>query len=267
MRQVGHLNELHRKYFDKGLRIIAITAESMGTVESKMKDPAPEYWIGSDPGRATQSQFKSGKGGGIPHSYLIDAAGKVVANLHPAGLKESQIEELLEGAFDASLRPDLHGSLKSLVKYYRKGQYGKAWAGAARFLEQEDRVVKADAAHLREKAEAHAAFRKQLVESGVKDKDYLTVYGDLADLTKNFAGMEVATWAADMKRKLDGDPAVANELKAWKALGKAQAKERKADGKAKKLASARTAYKRLAKKYPGTAAAQRAEEALRRIGG
>ncbi len=267
MRQVGHLNELHRKYFDQGLRIIAITAESLGTVESKMKDPAPEFWIGSDPSRATQSQFKSGKGGGIPHSYLVDATGNVVANMHPASLKESQIEELLKDAFDGSLRPDLHGSLKSLVKAYDKGQYGKAWAGAARFLEHEDRVVQADAAHLREQAEACAAFRKKLVESGVKNKDYLTVYEDLADLGKGFAGMEVATWAAATKKKLDGDPAVALEVKAWKALRKAQDKERKAAGKAKKLGPARTAYKRLVKKYPDTAAAKRAEEALRRIGG
>jgi hypothetical protein len=267
MKQVGHLNELHRKFFDKGLRIIAITAESMGTVESKMKDPAPEFWIGSDPGRATQSQYKSGKGGGIPHSYLIDATGKVVGDMHPASLKEQQIEELLKDAFDPSLQRDLHGSLASLVKLYAKGQYGKAWAGAARFLEHEDRVVKADAAYLREVAEACAAFRRKLVESGVKNKDYATVYDDLDDLAKNFAGMEVATWAAETRKKLDGDPAVAHELKAWSALRKAQEKERKAEGNAKKLAPARTAYKRLIKKYAGTAAAQRAEEALGRIGG
>jgi hypothetical protein len=267
MRQVGHLNELQRKYFDKGLRVIAITDESMGTVESKMKDPAPEYWIGSDPGRATMSQFKAGRGGGIPHSYLIDSAGNVVEDMHPASLKDGRIEELLKGAFDGSLRPDLHGSLKSLVKYYNKGQYGKAWAGAARYLEHEDRVVKADAAYLRERAEACAAFRRKLVENGVKNKDYLTVYEDLADLGRSFAGMDVATWAADMKKKLDGDAAVATELKAWKVLRKAQDKERKAAGKAKKLGAARTAYKRLVKKYPGTAAAQKAEDALRRIGG
>jgi hypothetical protein len=267
MKQVGHLNELQRKFFDKGLRIIAITAESMGTVESKMKSPAPEFWIGSDPGRTTQSQYKAGKGGGIPHSYLIDATGNVVGDMHPAGLKEQQIEALLKDAFDPSLQRDLHGSLKSLVKLYGKGQYGKAWAGAARFLEDEDRAVKADAAFLREVAEACAAFRRKLVESGVKNKDYLTVYDDLADITKTFAGMEVATWAAATKKKLDADPEVAQELKAWKALRKAQGKERKAEGKAKKLGPARTAYKRLVKKFPGTAAAKRAEEALRRIGG
>jgi hypothetical protein len=267
MKQVGHLNELHRKFFDKGLRIIAITAEPMGTVESKMDDPAPEFWIGSDPGRTTQSQYKAGKGGGIPHSYLIDATGKVVSNMHPASLKEQQIEELLKDAFDPSLQRELHGSLKSLVKQYGKGQYGKAWSGAARFLEHEDRVVKADAEYLRELAEACAAFRRKLVESGVVNKDYLTVYDDLADISKNFAGMAVATWAADMKKKLDGDPAVALEMKAWKALRKAQDKERKAEGKAKKLGPARTAYKRLVKKYEGTAAAQKAGEALRRIGG
>ena len=267
MRQVGHLNELHRKFFDKGLRIIAITAEPMGTVESKMKSPAPEFWIGSDPDRTTQSQFLKGRGGGIPHAYLIDATGAVVGDMHPASLKAQQIEELLKDAFDPSLQRELHGSLKSLVKLHEKGQYGKAWTGAARFLEHEDRGVMADAAFLRETAEACAAFRKKLVESGVKNKDYRTVYDDLADIAKKFAGMEVATWAAETRKKLDSDPAVAHEMKAWKALRKAQAKERRAAGKAKKLAPARTAYKRLVKKFPGTAAAKRAEEALGRMGG
>jgi len=267
MKQVGHLNELQKKYFDKGLRVIAITAEPMGTVESKMRNPAPEFWIGSDPGRATSAQFLSGKGGGIPHAYLVDATGKVVSDAHPANMRDSQIEELLSGAFDGSLGRELHKSLGGAVKLYGKGQYGKAWAAAGKFAENESREISSDAIYLRERAEACAAFRKKLVETGIEGKDYATVYEDIAEISKAYAGMEIAAWVAETKKTLDGDAAVATEVKAWKALTKARAKEKKAGGKEKKLGAARTAYKRLAKKYEGTRAGKLAEEALRRLGG
>ncbi|MHC4547499.1 MAG: thioredoxin domain-containing protein [Planctomycetota bacterium] len=265
MDQVGHLNQLHEKYFDQGLRVIAISPEPMGTLESQLGNA--RYWIGSDPGRNTSSQFLTGRGGGIPHAYLVDALGKIVSDLHPARLQESQIEELLADAFAPDLGRELHPSLKSLVKLYEKGQYGKAWTGAARLVAHDNREVRADALYLRERTEACAGFHRKLVESGIQRKDYPTVYGDLKEVSKVFAGMEVAKWAAETKRKLDAEPAVAREVKAWKALRKAQAKEEKAGGRAKKLGSARTAYKSIMKKYPGTRAAEVAAKALRRLGG
>ncbi|NJN14579.1 MAG: hypothetical protein HC813_02850 [Planctomycetes bacterium] len=55
-------------------------------------------------------------------------------------------------------------------------------------------------------------------------------------------------------------------MKAWDAYQKAQELEAKAGGKQKKLGSARTAYRRLLKKYPETRGGKMAEEALKRIG-
>lgn len=262
---MGHLNELHAKYFDKGLRIVAISDEPASKLESIMiKNHEAKFWIASDPGRSLLSVFG---GGGIPHAYLIDATGKIVTNKHPGSMSESEIAGLLEGAFDAKLDRELHKSLKSLVKTYEKGQYGKAWAGAAKKAEDEDRAVAADASYLKEQCEAVAGFHKKLVENAVGAKDYASAYDLLAEIGKAFSGMEIADWAAEQKKTLDGDQAVALEMKAWKAYLKAVGQERKAGGKEKKLKPAITSYKRIVKKYPDTRAGRMAQDALTRLGG
>jgi hypothetical protein len=262
---VGHLNELHDKYFEKGLRIVAISDEPLNKIKAVMvEELGARFWMGSDPGRETMAPFG---GGGIPHAYLLDASGKVVADLHPGNLQESQIEELLAKAFDPALGRELHKSLAPLVKEYEKGAYGKAWSGAGRSAGAEDAALAADAAFLREKCEAAAAHRKQLAEGAIADKSYGDALDDLASIAKDFAGMEAATWAAAKQKELAQDPAIGNEIKAWEAYAKAGEKEREAEGKEKKLGPARNAYKAIVKKYPGTRAAELAQKALARLGG
>jgi len=266
MTQVGHLNTLVEKYYDKGFRVISISKEPVGLLESKMiKGAGAKYWMASDPGGSTLARYSS-KGGGIPHAYLVDATGKVVLDTHPGNLADSSIEALLDQVFDPALDRELQPALRGAVKHYEKDAPGKAWAAAAHHLESENRGLAADAAYLREKAEAWAKFRRKLVEDGIASKDYETVFADLKEIPKLFSGMEVATWAAETRKKLEADPAVKTERKACKALRKAEAREEKAQGKAKKLGPARSAYRAVVKRYPGTQAAKLAEEALRRLG-
>jgi hypothetical protein len=262
---VGHLNELHDKYFEKGLRVLAISDEPLNKIKAVMVDDlGARYWMGSDPGKETMAPFG---GGGIPHAYLVDASGKVVADLHPGSLQDSQIEALLAKVFDPSLGRELHKSLAPLVKEYEKGAWGKAWSGAARYEGNEDAALAADAAFLRERCEAVAAHRKQLVEEAVAEKSYGDALDDLSAIAKDFAGMEAAQWAGARQKELAADPAVAGEIKAWEAYSKAAEKEREAEGKEKKLGQARNAYKAIVKKYPGTRAAGLAQKALERLGG
>jgi len=262
MKQVGHLSELNDKYFEKGLRIVAISNEAMGTIKSKMGEAT--YWIGSDPSSSMLAAFG---GGGIPHGYLVDANGTIVSDFHPASLSDEQIENLLQGVFDESLGRELDGRLKSAVKSYEQGQYGKAYAAAARYVEDEDETLKADALFLRARVEDCANFRKRMVDRGMAAKDYVTVFEDLDDIARVFDGLEVEAWAAETKKKLEADDQVSLEIKGWKAYEKAQERERKAEGKERKLGPVKSAYKSVAKKYPGTRAAALAEEALSRLGG
>jgi len=263
MAQVVHLNELQEKYYDQGLRIIAITKEPTGTIESALLEAREaKYWVGSDPGGESMKQFTSPGSVGIPHAYLVDASGKVVSEGVPS---EQQIEKLLEGAFDAALGKDLHRSLGGAVKSYGKGQIGAAWAASGRFVEDEKRGLAADAAFLREKAQSYAKFVRGLAESGIESKDFGTAMDDLGWLQKDFAGMEAAAWAKTKLAELKADPAVKNELSGMKALRKAQARELDAGGKEKKLKGVVSAYRKVVKKFAGTRAAVEAEAAVKRL--
>ena len=251
------------KYGDKGLRIVSVSSETSSKIESVMiKDLGAKFWMASDPSRTTIRPFG---GGGIPHAYLVDTMGKVVWDGHPASLKDSQIEGLLAFAFDPKLDREVHKSLKGLVKMYRKGQFGKVFAGAVKFLASEQRAVSSDAKYLQDKCTAAATFKKSVVETAIKDRSYATAYDILKILPKDFAGMEVATWAAETKAKLDSDDKVKLEMKAWKAYAKINAREMKAGGKAKKLMPLIKKYRNVAKKYPGTRAADIAEKAAARL--
>ena len=264
MAQVGHLTQLHEKYYDKGLRVIAISKESTSLLQSKVVDEkGGKYWIASDPSGEYWAHFADGRVG-IPHTYVVDATGKIVGEGVP---NEGRIEELLANAFDPALGRDVHGMLKSAAKFYEKGQVGKAWSAAERYLEHDDREVKADALFVRERAEAYAAWMRKVTEGAIADKDYVQAMEDLKDMPKMFEGMEAAAWAAETFKTLDADPAVDNELKAWKDFEKAREKELRAEGNERKLKPAITAYERLAKKYPGTRAAGLAEAAAKRLGG
>ncbi len=265
MGQVGHLKELTEKYYDKGFRVVAVSKEGASLLESKMiEEKEVNYWIASDPSGSTMKRFTQAGRIGIPHAYLVDATGTVVSEGFP---NDQQIENLLEAVFNPELDRELNPALKSVVKTYNKGQIGKAWTAAAKFLENEDRAISSDAAYIREKSEAYAKYTQGLIEGSIKGKDYNTAYNDLAAIAKKFAGMPVVQWSKEKKKALDGDAAVKNEMKAWKSLVKAMKVEEKAGGKQKKLGPAIKKYRSLAKKYPGTRAADMAEKALKRLGG
>jgi len=263
MQQVGHLQKLHEKYFDQGLRIVAITAEPTGTVEAAVvKQRGAKYWMASDPGRATMRRYTTKGRIGIPHSYLIDASGKVVGEGVPS---DSRIEELLKDAFNPDLGKELDKSLASAVKLYEKGDYGKAWAKVARDTQDENRAVADDALFLQKRCEEVAKWHREQVEAAIASKDYATACDDLEKIVKAFDGMEIVTWAREKSAELAKDDAVQNELKAWKVYEKACKRLESAEGKEKKMGPARKAFEAVVKKYPGTRAAAMSEEALKGI--
>ncbi len=264
MAQVGHLNELQTKYFDKGLRVVAISAEPLGLLEKKMlEEKGVEYWIGSDTSRSSMKNFSDMVKIAIPHSYLVDATGKVVSEGMP---DDQQIEALLDGVFDETLGRELHTKLAPAVKSYEKGDIGKAWKAASKLVENEDEAIAEDAKFLVEKTEAYGEFRKTLAEGAISSREYLTADEDLADMAKAFSGMPVAEWSAKTSKELDADPDVKNERKAWKALLKVKAAEEKANGKAKKMKLVRKSYLKLVDKYAGTNAAEKAAAAASGLG-
>jgi thiol-disulfide isomerase/thioredoxin len=90
---IPHLNEVNKKFKDKGLVIIGVTDEDKAKVLEFQKTLPMDYTVAFD---------KEGKLGekfgitGIPHAFVVGKDGKIVWEGHPMQLKEDEIEKALK---------------------------------------------------------------------------------------------------------------------------------------------------------------------------
>lgn len=90
---IGHMNELVEKFKDKPVVFIQVSREQESTVKDFLGAHIMKGNVAAEAGAA----FKSFKIFGIPHAALIDRNGVFQGGLHPAGLDEKRIEDLLAG--------------------------------------------------------------------------------------------------------------------------------------------------------------------------
>jgi thiol-disulfide isomerase/thioredoxin len=90
---IPHLNEVYKKYKDKGLEVIGVTDEDKQTVRNFEKTVPIEYTVGFDPYEKLEKDFAIE---GIPHAMIVDSSGKIVWEGHPMSLKDSDIEAVLK---------------------------------------------------------------------------------------------------------------------------------------------------------------------------
>ena len=90
---IPHLNELNKKFKDKGLVVIGITDEDKATVEKFRKGTPMEYNVATDKGGKLSQQFGIN---GIPQAFIIGKDGKILWEGHPMQLKEAAIENALK---------------------------------------------------------------------------------------------------------------------------------------------------------------------------
>lgn len=90
---IPHLNEVYKKYKDKGLSIIGVTDEDKQTVRNFEKTVPIEYTVGFDPYKKLNEDFGIK---GIPHAMIVDSAGKIVWEGHPMSMQDSDIEAVLK---------------------------------------------------------------------------------------------------------------------------------------------------------------------------
>jgi cytochrome c biogenesis protein CcmG, thiol:disulfide interchange protein DsbE len=93
LKSIPHLNEIYKKYQDKGLLAVGVTDEDRPTVDAFLKKMEMNYTVAIDADGALGNSFGIK---GIPHALLVDKTGKIVWEGHPLALQESDIEALLK---------------------------------------------------------------------------------------------------------------------------------------------------------------------------
>jgi thiol-disulfide isomerase/thioredoxin len=91
---IPHMNEMHARYSEKGLRILSFTNESLAKVQSfqKRARTAIEYPIGAGSSVSEQYGVRS-----IPHAILVGRDGQPIWQGHPANPK---CEEMIVAALN-----------------------------------------------------------------------------------------------------------------------------------------------------------------------
>jgi thiol-disulfide isomerase/thioredoxin len=91
-KSIPHLNEISKKYKDKGLVVIGISNEDQKTVETFRKSTPMEYHVALD----SKGLGKKFGVSGIPHAFVVGKDGKVLWEGHPMQLTDAEIDKALK---------------------------------------------------------------------------------------------------------------------------------------------------------------------------
>lgn len=247
---MGHLDELHAKFRDRGVVILAVTNEARGLVDKFVKDTDSDHPIVIEEG---DSMGEFG-GGGFPSSYLIDPDGNIAWAGHPASLKDSQIEELLPRV---RLAPTLPKKLAPAQKLLEKGDY----AGAKKTLDGQIAGTGLDEAERKAAEEAvkwiedRGASMLASAESAAASDPHAAAE-TLRRAAKNFDGLPTGEKAEAALKALLADKEKKREVDAGDAWEKTKAR-----GKSLKPEQAAAMFRAFAKQYEGTKAGSKAYDA------
>ncbi len=134
---IPHLTELQKKYKDKNVRIIGISDETEDQVKPfvETQGASMEYTVALDQEKKTWAAFAEPFGlTGIPHAFVVDAAGTLVWHGHPMDGMDKVIDKLVEGKFnpqEAKVREELAElSMVWAQEYLILAKYGRDKEGA-----------------------------------------------------------------------------------------------------------------------------------------
>ncbi len=89
---IPHLNEINKKFKDKGLVVVGITDENTATVEKFQKTLPMDYNVATG---GADIEKKIGISG-IPQAFIVGKDGKVLWQGHPMQLSDAEIEKALK---------------------------------------------------------------------------------------------------------------------------------------------------------------------------
>lgn len=152
---IPHLNELAKKYADKGVVIIGqnVSEQSDAAVEKFVKKMGDKmtYRVALDDksdveeGAMNKTWMDAAGASGIPTAFVVDQKGKLAWIGHPMSGLESVIKGLLAGSWDgkkeAEKREKLAEAMQELMEDYMEAVEDEDWKKALAALEKAEKVV------------------------------------------------------------------------------------------------------------------------------
>jgi thiol-disulfide isomerase/thioredoxin len=89
---IAHLNDLDKKYHERGLEIVGVTGEDKTVVERFRAGTPMHYAVALDADQALAAQFQVAT---IPQAWLFDKDGRIVWSGHPMQLDTQIIARVL----------------------------------------------------------------------------------------------------------------------------------------------------------------------------
>jgi peroxiredoxin len=271
VRAMPHLQQVWDAYKDKGLVVIAISAETKSKVEPFAKRYKYTFPFAMDDNRKTNKAYGIRS---IPTTYIIAPDGKVAWQGH-AGSKdiEKTIQALLpkvkKDAGSSGSSKDLTTVLKLrevskalqfAAKQAENGKLASALRMAERELNGENATEKEreDAKYIKEEIEKRAAELFKEADRLLKEKAPYEARELLQDIRRAFIGSEYENKAKKKIESIDKDEKLAEELEAGRLYVKAV--KYQTDGEEE---SAKKYFQQVVDKYPNTEYAKRAKEKLK----
>lgn len=250
---IPHLVEIHEKYSEAGLTILALSDEAQATLQKFVADKKIPYLVGY------QDRSEYGVSG-IPDGYLIGPDGTVVWQGNPHSLREQQIVDELQ---KVRLAPDLPWTknLKSIVKDVEKKKLGKAVQSLEKLLAKtDDETDRTQAQTLLDYLTAKATDGRSKADRLAAGGDYHKAVAALEVLADEFDGLPLADEASDLVKTWKKDKAIESQIDAGVLYETGL--QLKAAGHAKEAAAS---FAKAAKKAEGTPIGEKALAELRAL--
>ena len=118
---IPHLTKLQRKFKDKGVVFIGVSAEDASTVRTFVKTMGAkmDYAVAVDDRGWTARAYLGAFGiDWIPHAFVIDKEGRIIWHGHPMAELEDVIEAVLSGEWNIHTAQMHETAFGLVVKYY-----------------------------------------------------------------------------------------------------------------------------------------------------
>ena len=117
---IPHLTAMQKKYEKKGVTIISVSDEAVGTVQKFVDGQGDKmgYTVAIDKDGKTGAAYMAAFGvRGIPHAFIVDTNGEIAWHGHPMAELEQTIDGILDGTYDVRIQ-------KLMQQYFTLAQTG-----------------------------------------------------------------------------------------------------------------------------------------------